>query len=50
MALIGLLGSIMSTVDSNMNLGAQVFTNDIYRRLIRPGASVPAGREGWQRG
>ena len=39
LALIGLFASIMSTVDSNMNLGAQVFINDIYRRLLRPDAS-----------
>lgn len=40
LALIGLFASIMSTIDSNMNLGAQVFINDIYRRWIRPDASV----------
>lgn len=40
LALTALFASIMSTIDSNMNLGAQVFINDVYRRSIRPKASV----------
>jgi len=36
LALIAMFASIMSTVDSNMNFGAQVFINDVYRRSIRP--------------
>ena len=40
LALTALFASIMSTIDSNMNLGAQVFINDVYRRSIRPNASV----------
>ncbi|MCP4378393.1 MAG: hypothetical protein GY794_19730 [bacterium] len=39
LALVALFASIMSTVDSNMNLGAQVFINDVYRRSIRRNAS-----------
>ena len=39
LALIAMFASIMSTVDSNMNLGAQVFVNDVYKRLISPNAS-----------
>lgn len=35
LALVAMLASIMSTVDSNMNFGAQVFINDFYRRIIR---------------
>jgi Na+/proline symporter len=35
-----MFASIMSTVDSNMNFGAQVFINDIYRRFIRPQAEM----------
>jgi len=40
LALVALFASIMSTVDSNMNLGAQVFVNDVYRRSIHPNASM----------
>ncbi|MCP4640285.1 MAG: hypothetical protein GY851_07635 [bacterium] len=40
LALIAMAASIMSTVDSNMNFGAQVFLNDVYRRSIRPKASM----------
>ena len=40
LALIALFASIMSTVDSNMNLGAQVFINDVYRRSICPNRSA----------
>ncbi len=39
LALIALFAAIMSTVDSNMNLGAQVIVNDVYKRYIRPDAS-----------
>jgi len=40
LALLALFAAIMSTVDSNMNLGAQVLLNDIYKRFIGPEASV----------
>lgn len=40
LALVAMFASIMSTVDSNMNFGAQVFLNDVYRRSIRPKASM----------
>lgn len=40
LALVAMFASIMSTVDSNMNFGAQVFINDIYRRFIKPGAEM----------
>ncbi len=40
LALVAMFASIMSTVDSNMNFGAQVFTNDVYRRSIHKHASV----------
>ncbi|MBN1343416.1 MAG: hypothetical protein JXQ73_12085 [Phycisphaerae bacterium] len=40
LALVAIFASIMSTVDSNMNFGAQVFINDVYRRSIRPNASM----------
>jgi Na+/proline symporter len=39
LAVSGILASIMSTVSSNMNFGAQVFLNDVYRRSIAPNAS-----------
>jgi SSS family solute:Na+ symporter len=39
LAVSGILASIMSTVSSNMNFGAQVFVNDVYRRSVAPGAS-----------
>jgi Na+/proline symporter len=39
LAVSGILASIMSTVSSNMNFGAQVFLNDVYRRSIAPGAT-----------
>ena len=35
-----LAASIMSTVSSNLNFGAQVILNDVYRRFIRPQASL----------
>lgn len=40
LALVAMFASIMSTVDSNMNFGAQVFINDIYRRSINRNASM----------
>ncbi len=40
LALVAIFASIMSTVDSNMNFGAQVFLNDVYRRSIHPNASM----------
>lgn len=40
LALVSMFASIMSTVDSNMNFGAQVFINDVYRRSINPNASM----------
>lgn len=40
LAFVAMLASIMSTVDSNMNFGAQVFIHDIYQRFIRPEASM----------
>jgi SSS family solute:Na+ symporter len=39
LAVSGILASIMSTVSSNMNFGAQVFLNDVYRRSLVPQAS-----------
>ena len=39
LALVALFASLMSTIDSNMNLGAQVFLNDIYLRFFRPSAA-----------
>ncbi len=38
-AIAGMAASIMSTVDSNLNFGSQVFLSDIYRRLLRPNQS-----------
>lgn len=40
LALVAMFASIMSTVDSNMNFGAQVFINDIYQRFIKRGADM----------
>ena len=40
LALVSMFASIMSTVDSNMNFGAQVFINDIYRRAIKRKATM----------
>jgi len=34
LAVSGILASVMSTVSSNMNFGAQVFVNDVYKRLF----------------
>jgi Na+/proline symporter len=39
LAVSGILASIMSTVSSNMNFGAQVFLNDVYRRSMNRDAS-----------
>lgn len=39
-SIIAMFASIMSTVDSNMNFGAQVFINDIYRRFLKKGMSL----------
>ncbi len=39
LAISGMLASIMSTLSSNMNFGAQVFLNDVYRRSLVPHAS-----------
>ena len=36
LAVSGILAAIMSTVSSNMNFGAQVFLNDVYRRSLVP--------------
>ena len=40
LALLALFAAIMSTVDSNMNLGAQVILNDVYKRFFRPKAEL----------
>jgi solute:Na+ symporter, SSS family len=34
LAVSGILAAIMSTVSSNMNFGAQVFLNDVYKRSL----------------
>jgi solute:Na+ symporter, SSS family len=39
LAVSGILAAIMSTVSSNMNFGAQVFLNDVYRRSLVRNAS-----------
>ena len=39
LAVSGILASIMSTVSSNMNFGAQVFLNDVYKRSLVKQAS-----------
>lgn len=39
LAVCGILASIMSTVSSNMNFGAQVFVNDVYKRILIERAS-----------
>ena len=39
LAVSGILASIMSTVSSNMNFGAQVFLNDVYKRSLVTQAS-----------
>ena len=40
LALVAMFASIMSTVDSNMNFGAQVFINDVYGRFIKTNAPM----------
>lgn len=35
----GLIGAILSSIDSMMNSGATLFTFDFYRRYLNPGAS-----------
>lgn len=40
LAVSGLAAAIMSTVSSNLNFGAQVILNDVYRRFLRPQASL----------
>ena len=35
----GLIGAILSSIDSMMNSGATLFTFDFYKRFINPGAS-----------
>ena len=40
LAMIAMAASIMSTVDSNLNFGSQVFLNDVYRRSIVRKASM----------
>ncbi|MDD5766842.1 MAG: hypothetical protein PHW79_11425 [Candidatus Marinimicrobia bacterium] len=35
LAIAGMAASIMSTIDSNLNFGSQVFVSDIYRRFIK---------------
>ena len=39
LAVSGILASVMSTISSNMNFGAQVFVNDFYKRLFVKKAS-----------
>lgn len=40
LTVIAMAAAIMSTVDSNMNFGSQVFLNDVYRRFLVRGASM----------
>ncbi|MEW6235700.1 MAG: hypothetical protein AB1656_09965 [Candidatus Omnitrophota bacterium] len=40
LSIIAILASIMSTVSSNLNFGAQVVLNDIYRRYFVKGAAM----------
>ena len=40
LAVSGLAAAIMSTVSSNLNFGAQVFLNDVYKRSIVPTAPM----------
>ncbi|MCF6351835.1 MAG: hypothetical protein L3J06_02385 [Cyclobacteriaceae bacterium] len=39
LAVSAILASVMSTISSNMNFGAQVFVNDVYKRLFRKKSS-----------
>lgn len=41
LSLSAVLASIMSTVSSNMNFGAQVLVNDVYQRSLIKKASLP---------
>ena len=41
LSLSAVLASIMSTVSSNMNFGAQVLVNDVYQRSLVKKASLP---------
>ena len=34
-AVSGILASVMSTISSNMNFGAQVFINDVYKKFVK---------------
>ncbi|MFP6871707.1 MAG: sodium:solute symporter family protein [Nitrospinota bacterium] len=49
-ALVGMLGAFMSTVDTHLNWGVSYLINDVYARFIRPGAdakeAVRASRAG----
>ena len=38
LALVGLLGAFMSTVDTHLNWGTSYVINDLYVRFLRPGA------------
>jgi SSS family solute:Na+ symporter len=40
LAVSGILASLMSTVSANMNFGAQVFLNDVYKRSLVRHASM----------
>ncbi|MFC1491262.1 sodium:solute symporter family protein [Nitrospinota bacterium] len=40
MALVGMLGAFMSTVDTHLNWGTSYLINDIYARFLRPGAGT----------
>jgi Na+/proline symporter len=40
LAIVAILASIMSTIDSNLNFGSQVFLNDVYRRSLVKKAST----------
>ncbi len=39
LAVSAILASVMSTISSNMNFGAQVFVNDVYKRLFKSKSS-----------
>jgi solute:Na+ symporter, SSS family len=39
LVLVALMAALMSTFDMTMNKSAAMFTNDIYHRFVRPGAS-----------
>ena len=50
LALAGLLGAFMSTVDTHLNWGTSYLASDVYARFLRPGAGereiVAVGRAG----